>query len=114
MDRKEKVYAYICSKNYVPLKQEELVTVLGVPAEDVPQLIAILEELEQEGRIFRSKRGRYLSAQREQVVAGIYTSSERGYGFVTPLEEGARGLLYCPGGRSRRHAPRYGTHENYQ
>ncbi len=88
MDRKEKVYAYICSKSYVPLKQEELVTVLGVPAEDVPQFTKILDELEREGRIFRSKRGRYLSAQREAMVAGIYTSSERGYGFVTPLEEG--------------------------
>lgn len=89
MDRKEKVYAYICSKGYVPLKLEELVTVLGVPAEDVSQLEEILEELELEGSILRSKRGRYLSAQREHMVAGTYTSSERGYGFVTPLEEGA-------------------------
>lgn len=89
MDRKEKIYAYICSKGYVPLKLEELITVLEVPAEDVPQLQAILDELEQEGSILCSKRGRYLSAQREHMIAGVYTSSERGYGFVSPLEEGA-------------------------
>lgn len=87
MDRKEKVFAYICSKNYVPLKAEELVTVLDVPKADIPKLTKILTELEQEGKIVCSKRGRYFSAQREHMVAGLYTSNERGYGFVASAEQ---------------------------
>lgn len=87
MDRKEKVFAYICSKNYVPLKTEELVTVLGVPKEDIPKLAEILTELEQEGKIVCSKRGRYFSAQREHMVAGAYISNERGYGFVASPQQ---------------------------
>ncbi len=88
MDRKERIYAYMCSKEYVPLKLEELKTVLDVPAQEVPCLQKILCELQEEGKILCSKRGRYLSAKKEHLIAGIYMSSERGYGFVTPVEDG--------------------------
>ena len=38
MDRKEKILSYMCSKEYIPLKFAELMTVLDVPAEDEEEL----------------------------------------------------------------------------
>ena len=45
MGRKEKILSYMCSKEYIPLKFAELMTVLDVPAEDEEELRDILTEL---------------------------------------------------------------------
>ena len=57
--RKKKVYDFICSDVYVPMKIKELAIMLAVTHEDRPQLERILLELQQEGKIVLSKRGKY-------------------------------------------------------
>ena len=64
MDRKERILAYIRSKEYIPLKFSELKTVLGVPTEDEAEFLKILDELCGEGSIYLTKRGRYAPAGR--------------------------------------------------
>ena len=63
MDRKEKILSYMCSKEYIPLKFAELMTVLDVPAEDEEELRDILTELCIEGKIYMTKKGRYMSVR---------------------------------------------------
>ena len=65
MDRKEKILSYMCSKEYIPLKFAELMTVLDVPAEDEEELRDILTELCIEGKIYMTKKGRYMSVEGE-------------------------------------------------
>ncbi len=62
MDRKEKVLAYLQSKNYIPLKKEELAVMLDVPKDGMAELEGILSELENEGKIICGKKGRYFPA----------------------------------------------------
>ena len=56
MTRKEKIYAYMTSEAYIPLRFDELMTVLDVPAEDGDELAGILDELINSGRIFITKK----------------------------------------------------------
>ena len=63
MDRKEKILSYMCSKEYIPLKFAELMIVLDVPAEDEEELRDILTELCIEGKIYMTKKGRYMSVE---------------------------------------------------
>ena len=56
--RKKMVYDFMCDDMYVPMKIKELCIVLGVKKEDRPQLEQILLDLQAEGRITLSKRGR--------------------------------------------------------
>ena len=58
-NRKDRIYSYMTSSSYVPLKESELAIVIDVPNEDRAVLRAVLEELEAEGRIYRTKKGRY-------------------------------------------------------
>ena len=51
MNRKERILAYIKSKEYTPLKSGELMTVLDVPKESESELLSILNELYDEGKI---------------------------------------------------------------
>lgn len=88
MDRKERIYAYMLSKEYIPLRLEELAAVLDVPAEDMDELALILDELLREGKIFLTKRKRYEASQKQGLTAGRLRCSGYGFfGFVTPETE---------------------------
>ena len=57
--RKEIVYNLICDKHYIPMKVKEIAILMQVSKEDRPELEAILEELQMEGKIEINKRGKY-------------------------------------------------------
>ena len=84
MDRKEKILSYMCSKEYIPLKFAELMTVLDVPAEDEEELRDILTELCIEGKIYMTKKGRYMSIEGENstVVGKLVCNAKGFFGFV--------------------------------
>ncbi len=84
--RKKKVYDFICSDVYVPMKIKELAIMLAVTHEDRPQLERILLELQQEGKIVLSKRGKYTKGEEKRLV-GTFTAHPKGFGFVTIPDE---------------------------
>lgn len=82
--RKERIKGFIHEKSYHPLSFEELVVSLDVPKEDIPLFRQCLDELEQEGLIFKTKKNEYGAPDRMGLVAGKFQSHERGFGFVIP------------------------------
>ena len=80
--RKKMVYDFMCDDMYVPMKIKELCIVLGVKKEDRPQLEQILLDLQAEGSITLSKRGKYSKSEIKKTV-GVFTAHQRGFGFVT-------------------------------
>ena len=84
MDRKEKIYSYINSAEYIPLTFDELALVLDVPDADLEELNEILSQLQKEGRIFLSKKKRFAPSEKNGVISGILRCNPRGkFGFVT-------------------------------
>lgn len=79
--RKETVYALMCDPHYVPMKIREIAILMQVDKENRPELEQILEELQQEGRIELSKRGKYRRTDRV-LLTGIFVGNPRGFGFV--------------------------------
>ncbi len=88
MNRKERIYNFIKSKEYIPLKFSELMMVLEVPKEDSQKLSDLLDSLVGEGRITRSKRGRYLPCADNVITGTLRCNASGKFGFVTPDEEG--------------------------
>lgn len=80
--RKKKLYDFICADIYVPMKIKELAIMLGVKHEDRPALERMLLELQQEGKIILTKRGKYAKSEVKQIV-GTFTAHPKGFGFVT-------------------------------
>jgi len=83
-DRKERIEAFINQKSYHPLLFEELAVVLDVPPEDRELFRSILDELEAEGRIVKTRRNRYAAPKKMGFVSGVFQGHERGFGFVVP------------------------------
>lgn len=81
-DKKKKiVYDFICDELYTPMKFKELAILLQVPKEQRDELRKILEALEAEGKIYLSKRGKYVKGEADR-LAGVYRANVRGFGFV--------------------------------
>ena len=79
--RKKVVYDLICDDLYVPMKFKEIAMLLQVSKEQRDDLRQILEELEEEGKIYLSKRGKYCKGEAKRMT-GIYRASLKGFGFV--------------------------------
>lgn len=84
MDRKEKVLGFISDEAYIPLKAEELATVLCVPKEERNELYDILSALENEGDIYQTKKGKYIAVKNDNSVeVGVLSCNfAKGFGFV--------------------------------
>ncbi|MBR2471127.1 MAG: ribonuclease R [Clostridia bacterium] len=83
MNRKERIFAFMRSDTYVPLKFEELALVLDVPETDLAQFNKLLCELIDEGRVVITKKGRYMCGD-DTVIAGTFCGTDKGFGFIEP------------------------------
>ncbi len=80
--RKKVIYDLICDDLYIPMKFKELAMLLQVPKEKRDELRLVLESLEQDGKIYLSKKGKYCKGAAKHIV-GTYRANPRGFGFVT-------------------------------
>jgi len=87
LDRKERILAFMREDAYKPLLFNELVMVLDVPKSDVELFRQVIDELEQEGKIFKTHKNRYGVPERMSLIVGRLQGNERGYGFVIPDDE---------------------------
>lgn len=83
-ERKNRIISFMREEAYKPLLLSELVTVLDVPQEDIPLLQNLLDEMEQEGLVIRTKKGRYGIPERMGLVVGTFQGHGKGFGFVLP------------------------------
>ncbi len=93
MNRKDRICAYISSKEYIPLMFDELAAVLDVPEEAKTELKEILDELCSEEKIYITKKNRYMPVESERdTVTGKLSCNAKGYfGFV--LQEGGEDIF---------------------
>ncbi len=86
-ERKEKILSYIKSKEYLPLKLEELAAVLCVPEEDFDKFSNILDELVSEGRVKLSKKKRYQLSDNDILSGTLLCNAYGFYAFFKPDDE---------------------------
>ncbi|NLX63606.1 MAG: ribonuclease R [Clostridiaceae bacterium] len=83
-ERKNRVLSFMRERSYTPLKFEELAVVLDVPSEDRASLQKLLDEMEAEGLIIKTRKERYGVPERMGLVVGQFQGNPKGFGFVLP------------------------------
>lgn len=89
-ERKERILAFMKEAAYKPLLFDELLLVLDVPKSDTEQFRQVVQELEAEGRIYKTHKDRFGVPERMNLMVGRLQGNERGYGFVIPDDEDVR------------------------
>ncbi len=98
MDRKQRIYEYIKSENYIPMSSENLMIMLDVPKNDTYEFTKILDELCVEGKIFLTKQNRYMAITSScATVSGTLDCAISGFfGFLIPDDENEE-KVFIPG-----------------
>ncbi len=84
MDKKEKLLGFLENQAKLPYLAEEIALMLG--AENADEVTFFLEELLAEGKVLKTKKGRYEAAKKRGIYTGVYRHNAKGFGFVTPDE----------------------------
>ncbi|SJZ43337.1 ribonuclease R [Garciella nitratireducens] len=85
MDIKDKILEFMREKAYNPMKTEELFKVLKIKDKaQREEFQNILDEMEREGLIYKTKKKKYGVPERMNLIVGILQGHARGFGFVTP------------------------------
>ena len=80
---KEKVASFINSSEYSPMTKENIAILMCVPASDMNEFNAVIDELISEGIIIIGKKGRCFSTKSMGLIEGVFRSSSKGFGFVS-------------------------------
>lgn len=88
MTQKEKILGFMKENMKIPMTAEEMAVMLSVPKQDMTEFFNIIEELELEGKIVKTKKKRFATGALLGLVTGKFTGNERGFGFVEPEENG--------------------------
>lgn len=83
-EKKQEVLNLFQEESYHPMTFSEILEILNWQEKDEKLLKKILDELEQEGKIVRTKRGRFGLAEEMNLFAGVLEVNPRGYGFLIP------------------------------
>ncbi|WP_132281306.1 ribonuclease R [Natranaerovirga hydrolytica] len=85
--RKKTIIDLISDPQYKPLKIKELSMLLDVPNDERDELEEILEALITEGKIIRTKRGKFVKPETLNLITGTFEGHANGYGFVVIEEQ---------------------------
>ena len=90
---RESLIGLINDKHYNPLKKEELALIFNIHPAEMPMFYNFLDELEEDGYIVRTKKGRVMSPNQMGLFVGKFVSHRKGYGFVESDEEFTQDLF---------------------
>ena len=83
MEIKELIINLVEDYSYKPMMLKELSEYLEYNG-DKELLLALLEELEEEGKVVKTGKGKYVRPEMANMLTGILQLNERGFGFVIP------------------------------
>jgi ribonuclease R len=92
-EKKKKVFDFINSEGYKPIKFKEIATILQVPRDEKSDLRTILESLISEGKIVIDVKGKFKIVE-DNLKIGIFAGTQRGFGFV--MIEGEEQDIFVP------------------
>ncbi len=87
-ERKTKLFEFITDNQDKPIKIKDLATLFEVPQTELAELTSIVEELENEGMIIVTLKGKILLPSKLNMVTGTFQSTKNKFAFVIPKEGG--------------------------
>lgn len=84
---REQLLGLINDPHYNPLKREELALIFNIHPSEMPMFYNFSDELEEDGYIVKTKKGRVMSPNQMGLFVGKFVSHRKGFGFVESDEE---------------------------
>ena len=96
-ERQQDLLNYMRKEAYKPLTIKELEDVFDVKgAEAFKEFVKMLNELENQGKILRTRSDRYGVPEKMNLIKGKVQGHAKGFAFLIPEEEGQRDVYIAP------------------
>ena len=95
MGIKANIIEFMEEKLYKPMLKEELAIQFGIKEKDMNAFYKVLEEMEKEGIIIKTRNDRYGLIHRMNLIVGKIEGNEKGFAFLIPEEKG-RDDIFIP------------------
>jgi len=92
MVSRKKVLGLVRSRDFRQMTAEEMARRLKLGRGESDDLLSLLEALEREGHVVRVKKSHWVNARRAGLVVGRLHCNRRGFGFLTPVGDGAEDI----------------------
>ncbi len=86
MNRKQTLFKFLNDEKFPPLNIDDIMLMLDIPFDDREELIVLLGELIDEGKIIKTSKRKYASAKKLGYISGEFSLKERGFGFISNSE----------------------------
>lgn len=96
MSARQKLLEFLKEEAYHPMKKEELMKEFEIAPQQQKHFEEIIEQLEEDGKIYKNKKGRYGLPEKFDLVAGRVDKNPRGFGFLIPDEPGHEDIFINP------------------
>ncbi|MEG0857605.1 MAG: ribonuclease R [Terrisporobacter sp.] len=90
---REQILGLITDAHYSPLKKEELAQIFNIHPVEIPMFYNYLEELEEDGYIVKTKKGKVMTPNQMGLFVGKFVAHRKGFGFVESDEEFTQDLF---------------------
>ena len=84
---RETVLDLISGEFYVPMDMRDMTDVLTLEPGDYDLFAAVIEELEREGELAFTKKGKIARAENSGLITCVYRATTRGFGFASTEKE---------------------------
>ncbi len=91
----EKILTFMREDAYRPLSAEDLAEEMELKAKDLADFWSVLDKLEAEAAIIKTRFGKYGVPERMNLVVGTLSAHAKGFGFVVP-DDPAEPDVYIP------------------
>ena len=87
MGIRQRIINFMEEKLYKPMLKEELAVNFGLEGKEIETFYKVLEEMEKEGIIIRTRNERYGLVDKMNLVVGRIDGNEKGFGFLIPEDK---------------------------
>jgi len=84
MGIKRNIINFMEEKLYKPMLKEELAIKFGLEGKEINAFFRVLEEMEKEGIVIKTRNERYGLVHRMNLIVGKLEGNEKGFGFLVP------------------------------
>ncbi len=84
MVSKEKILEFMRTMAYSPMKAMDLAKHFEIMNDEMGLFLNVLDDMENEGKIIKTKKERYAVPERINLVVGKLQTNQKGFGFILP------------------------------
>ena len=95
-EKKEKIINFINDNGYKPMRISDLMFSMGISSKERDLFFKLIDELIADGKLVLTKKEKFMTPQKLNMILGTFISNAKGFGFVEPDNSASGDDIFIP------------------